>query len=139
MIARETVEQIQRLLAEGNVSQRGIARLMGVSRGTVNAIAQGKRREPRPAKPEEEDLPCGPPQRCPTCGGFVYMPCRLCRVRESLIKNPIRRRPDALYEAVRLELNAEQQKRYQEIHAQRVRSLRSNGAVCAAEEHSHEV
>ena len=30
----------------------------------------------------------GPPRRCPNCGGLVYVPCRLCRVRKTLAEKP---------------------------------------------------
>ncbi len=89
MIAPSMVKQVRDLLAERKWSQRKIAKMMGVSRGTVGAIASGKRtdhdRLPR-VKPDEPDRPTGPPERCPGCGGIVYMPCRLCRVRELLKK-----------------------------------------------------
>jgi transcriptional regulator with XRE-family HTH domain len=82
MISQEMVLEIRRLLALDELSQRKIARLTGVSRATIGAIASGKRPdyEPRP-KEDEWERPVGPPLRCPTCGGRVYLPCRLCRIR----------------------------------------------------------
>lgn len=82
MIAPDVVLEIKRLLAIGQSSQRTIARLTGVSRATVGMIASGQRADcvPRP-RDDEFDRPAGPPIRCPTCGGRVYAPCRLCRVR----------------------------------------------------------
>jgi Helix-turn-helix domain len=82
MIAQTTVDEILHLLDAGSLSQRKIARRLGVSRGTVNALAQGK----RPAhlgRTDFEDFapPIGPPRRCPGCGGLVLMPCLLCHVR----------------------------------------------------------
>ena len=77
------VDTVRRLLAERKWSMRKIARMAGVSRGTVGAIAHNKRRD-RPRPTDEEDLlaqPSGPLRRCPGCGGLVQMPCRLCRVR----------------------------------------------------------
>lgn len=72
-------DEIQRLLAAGELSQREIARKLGVSRGTVCAIANGhnvlERRERANAMFGGELV------RCPGCGGLVYMPCLLCRVR----------------------------------------------------------
>jgi len=84
MIANAVEREIRSLLAEGALSQRKIALQLGVSRGTVNAIARGKRpdyttRRPRPA--DRCTPPKGLPQRCPGCGGMVRMPCVLCRVR----------------------------------------------------------
>ena len=43
MLAPSVVEEIRRLLAEDTLSYRKIARLTGVSRGTIGAIASGKR------------------------------------------------------------------------------------------------
>ena len=84
MIATAMVDEIRHLLAERRLSQRTIARRLGVSRGTVNAIALGRRavtsyREA--ASREDFPPPAGPPRRCPGCGGLVQMPCLLCRVR----------------------------------------------------------
>lgn len=86
-IAPAILEEIRRLLAQRRLSQRDIARLMRVSRSTVAAIARGKR--PRPEAPVVEKRPSGPPQRCPTCGGKVYMPCHLCRIRTELAKGTV--------------------------------------------------
>ena len=84
MLSVAVVEEIERLLAAGSLSQRGIARRMGVSRGSVNAIALGKRPDPQTRRRTQEDAlpaPSGPPVRCPTCGGMVQMPCLACRLR----------------------------------------------------------
>ena len=43
MIGEDTVAEIRRLLADGSLSQRKIAGLTHVSRGTVSAIASGRR------------------------------------------------------------------------------------------------
>lgn len=82
MVPQDKIDVIRRLLADGKHSQRQIATLTGVSRGTVGAVALGKRddRLPRPA--DEWDAPSGPILRCPGCGGLVYSPCRLCRMRD---------------------------------------------------------
>lgn len=85
MLPLGKVMEIQKYLAEGRWSQRKIARLLGVSRATVNSIASGKRPSyearllARPDAPECQ----GPIERCQSCGGRVYMPCRLCRVRQA--------------------------------------------------------
>ena len=87
MIAPAVVEEIKRLLDDGSLSQRKIARRLGVSRGTVNAIALGKRRV-RPARSGNgrDDFvpPSGPLVRCPICGGLVRSPCLACRVRAKM-------------------------------------------------------
>jgi DNA transposition AAA+ family ATPase len=84
VIAAAVVDQVRDLLAAGVISQRKIAQRVGVSRGTVNAIARGKRTDyvARQAVSEADFTPPGgPPVRCPECGGMVQMPCLLCYVR----------------------------------------------------------
>ena len=86
MIAEKVVAEIRRLLRSGSVSQRAIARRVGVSRGTVGAIALGRRGDRETFSREDDDspadyAPAGPPRRCPGCGGLVFMPCLLCRLR----------------------------------------------------------
>jgi transcriptional regulator with XRE-family HTH domain len=84
MLALARVKEVERLLAEGNLSQRKIARLLRVSRATVSAIAAGRRPdyEAQLAARASEFEPLGPIERCPGCGGMVYTPCRLCLVRK---------------------------------------------------------
>ena len=84
MIAEAVVDRIRDLLIEGKISQRKIAHQVGVSRGTVNAIARGKRPDYAPERPlpgVDFTPPGGLPTRCPGCGGMVRMPCLLCHVR----------------------------------------------------------
>jgi transcriptional regulator with XRE-family HTH domain len=111
MLAPAKVDEAKRLVDEGKLSQRKIAKLLGMSRATVAAIASGKRPdyEARRRALAAEEEPLGPIERCPTCGGRVYMPCRLCRVRRSLareqrIAKMLRRR--AREEAIHRLLNA---------------------------------
>lgn len=83
MLPLTVVQEIQRLLDEGELSQRQISRRLKVSRGTVSSVANGKRsiyaRRPAvDATSTEESLS---PQRCPGCGAMVYLPCILCRAR----------------------------------------------------------
>lgn len=83
MLSPELVAEIRRLLAARQLSQRKIARQLGVSRATIGAIANGRRPDYEPRQPRDEEplRPEGPPRRCRGCGGLVYLPCRLCRVR----------------------------------------------------------
>ena len=92
MIAKGMVDEIKRLLAAGNLSQRKIAKQTGISRATVGAIASGKRPEYPARVPNDDYRPAGPPVRCPGCGGRVYAPCQLCRVRAIKSKEQSRRR-----------------------------------------------
>ena len=81
MLTLKVVLEVRRLLDEENSSHREIARRLGISRGTVAAIAHGRRgvhgREEPPADVKES----APPARCPTCGGMVRMPCLVCYLR----------------------------------------------------------
>lgn len=84
MLAPAVVDEIQEMLRSGRLSQREIARRLDVSRGTVNAIARGKRRPgpDRRVNGSHQVLPpAGREERCPGCGGMVRMPCLMCRVR----------------------------------------------------------
>ncbi len=89
MLADSLVEEVRCMLREGRLSQRSIARRLKISRGTVNAIAQGRRRDASERResrlhPREEGgfiPPSGSPRRCPGCGGLTQMPCLACYLR----------------------------------------------------------
>ena len=120
MIGPAVIEEIQRLLAEGDLSQRKIAKVMKVSRGTVGAVAGGKRRPyyPRPEDPDEQFT--GPVRRCPGCGGMATVPCRACRIRELKARSSKRDQPDIRNEPLKLDLAEEHRTRYEEIRQQRM-------------------
>ena len=84
MLSLAVVLEIRRLLDEDELTQREIAVRLGVSRSTVCAVASGRRAielgVERPLNPRRNE-PKRLPQRCHTCGGLVFAPCRLCRVR----------------------------------------------------------
>jgi hypothetical protein len=84
MLATPLVQEIDRLLKEGKLSQRKIAARLGVSRGTVGAIAGGRRglhgKDPQ-ADAFAARCASLPPVRCPHCGYRVYQPCLVCRAR----------------------------------------------------------
>src|SRR5262245_8664085 len=85
MLAKSLVEEIDRLLHEGRLSQRKIAAQLRVSRGTVSAIASGRRGvHGREVDDEERYLHHrqSGAERCPRCGYLVYMPCLICLNRE---------------------------------------------------------
>ncbi len=127
MIATDLIAEIQRLLAEGKLSQRKIAKLTGVSRGTVGAVANGKRQvRPREVDCWEAGLEPqpGPPQHCPGCGGLVYLPCRLCRTREFLAAHPVPRLPSRPQGPLQLDLQEEHAVRLQRLTARRRRSAK---------------
>jgi len=130
VIASSVVSEIKRLLAEGLHSQRKIARMTGVSRGTVGAIATGKRRDydasPRDGQWDLEE-PTGPPRRCPGCGGLVYMPCRLCHVRRLVAESRIARPPARPDQVLQLELSDDQRARYERVRLRRMKEGRRRG------------
>ena len=82
MFAGERVKEVERLLAVGKLSNRQIASITGVTRTIVGRIADGTHRpQSRRERAPSVDEPLGPAVRCSGCGGRVYLPCVLCRVR----------------------------------------------------------
>lgn len=91
MITNVTVKKVIELLREGKWSQRQIAKMTGVSRGSVGAIARGARKEPRFEAYEEDKRiipPSGTPTRCHCCGRLVQKPCLACQIRTIPKRNP---------------------------------------------------
>ncbi|MCA9232146.1 MAG: helix-turn-helix transcriptional regulator [Planctomycetales bacterium] len=88
MLTESVVMAVTTLLVEGQLLQRQIARRTGVSRTTISNIANGRRglwgRETPCGDAETHHLAIeAKAERCPGCGGLVYMPCVLCAVRSS--------------------------------------------------------
>jgi hypothetical protein len=84
MLATELILEIDRLLKEGELSHRKIAARLDVSRGTVSAIAHGRRGLYGKDAAEEKRRPLAPatpPIRCPRCGYRVFLPCLICLAR----------------------------------------------------------
>ncbi len=138
MIPPETVRETRRLLAEGKLSQRKIAKLLRISRGTVGGIASGKRTDyiRRPTNDDEPIRPSGPPKRCPDCGHMVYMPCRICRARSERDRRrsgPVRRLFALLDEPLGLNLREEHQRRYEKVHAQHEAVMRASSVTVEPE------
>ena len=120
MIGPAVIEEIQRLLAEDDLSQRKIAKVMKVSRGTVAAVAHGKRHPRDPRAKSQDEGPTGPARRCPGCGGMAATPCLACRIRE-LSPHLTNRYPDTTaHEPLRLELVGGDRARYEEIRRKRI-------------------
>jgi len=122
MIAPKIVAEVRRLLAAGTHSQRKIARLTGISRGTVGAIASGRRPDYHESSDDGPEEPAGPPERCPGCGGMVYMPCLLCRARKQSTENRRVSPPSRLVDAplrIGLDLRPEHHSRYLQAYAWR--------------------
>ena len=92
MLSSSIIAEVERLLAAGH-AQRKVARLTGVCRNTINRIAAGERPEQKaPEETELSSLPRTMAVRCPTCGGKVYPPCKLCRIVARLASGAQRRR-----------------------------------------------
>ncbi len=125
MLAPEQITKVRRLLANGKYSQRKISRMTNVSRGTVSAIANGKRPDFKPKAQEDEIIfPQGPKGRCPECGAMVYLPCRLCLLKKRIVEQNRREgrprdpRPGGI---IALDLHGECRTRYEAIRAKRMR------------------
>jgi hypothetical protein len=85
MISDSLVAEIRRLLAAGH-TQREVARTVGVARNTVSTIAASQRPDRATVNETElSSLPRTQARRCTTCGGMVYPPCKLCKLRASLV------------------------------------------------------
>ena len=128
MIPQSIINEIKQLLADESLSQRKIAKRMGVSRGTVGAIASGRRRDyvkPPAADGDDNEEPAGPPERCASCGAMVYAPCRSCRLRRLLATERIPRRPERSLGPTRLELSDDHRLRYERVRAR----CRRNGEL----------
>jgi hypothetical protein len=85
MLATALIQEIDRLLKQGQLSHREIAARLGVSRGTVNAIANGRRGLHGKDMQDGDAYPSTPassPVRCPRCGYRIYAPCLVCRARD---------------------------------------------------------
>lgn len=81
MISSDLVDEIRRLLTAGH-SPTAVARKAGVHRTVVKRIVATL--PPDFVRTEPSSLYRGIPERCPTCGGRVFLPCRLCRTRTIL-------------------------------------------------------
>jgi hypothetical protein len=81
MLPIALVNEIDFLVHAGTLSHRKIAQRLGVSRGVVDAIANG-RRSLHGCDSVEEQPPVLPATRCPSCGYRVHLPCLVCRTRE---------------------------------------------------------
>lgn len=81
MIPAEIVLEIQRLLADGQLTQGQIAQKLGVSRTFVNFVHRGRLHTPFQTRIRDDREAEPLPRRCPECGAKVFMPCIACRTR----------------------------------------------------------
>lgn len=118
MLSPAQIRRIKELLADGTHTYRQIAHLLGVSLGTVSAIAS-RRRWSDEVVDLHRDEPEGPPQRCPECGGLVMMPCLLCATREQIIRGRLPQLAALLDAPLGLDLTPEHQRRYAQVRMAR--------------------
>ena len=121
----EIVHRVELLLASEALSLRGIADLIGISRGSVATIKAGRHHHQRlPPSDDSDDsdslaVDSGVIDRCPTCGGKVRMPCVACRCRA--LPKPVRKAAEAIQreeiKPLGLELVGEARRRYERIRA----------------------
>jgi hypothetical protein len=85
MLPTSVVLEINRLLHEGRLSIRQIAKQVGVSRDTVSALASGRRglRGRDTEAKRALHTPNSLPARCPECGYRVFLPCLICITRKA--------------------------------------------------------
>ena len=85
MIKNDIIRKILLHIEQGELSQRKIAKILGVSRGTVQAVVHGRRTEHHASALKTATtwiVPSGQPKRCPHCGSWVKMPCLACQLFE---------------------------------------------------------
>jgi hypothetical protein len=111
--------------------QRWVARRVGISRGTVNAIALGRRAEDasqRAARQREarQQAPLTMEIHCKQCGGCGAVPCPICAARQQRAKRTAaQRRAEVVAVAacpplVGLDLRPEHRARYGPIHRRKM-------------------
>ncbi len=67
---------IVQYLARRGVSQRSIARLLRIDRGTVLSVLR--------SRPLPGEIGLVVVRRCPSCGGLATWPCRLCSTKRGI-------------------------------------------------------
>ena len=117
MIPPSVVQEIRRLLAEGERSQRKIAKVVGVSRGSVSRIARGKRRDYPPRRRAGSASPRRATGALPELRGLGLhaLPVVPLRVFVAGLKWAIARREAGPPGPVELELNEADRARYEEV------------------------
>lgn len=122
MISETRIMIAEQLISEGRLSQRRIARETGLSRGTIHALAVGKRKiqERKPQFLIEHNRK-SPFVRCPDCGSMVRIPCVFCTIRKHI--NRVRRTIcEGRAVECTVDLAGEEKKRYLEVRKWREQS-----------------
>ena len=132
MLSDSMVRWAETLLAQA-LSQREVARRVGIARATVRKIAAGCWRDHalrRRTSVEDARQPVGIVGRCPACGLRVRMPCLVCLARTARKTGPSVPLPPPRAienELPQVELKAEDQARYGPIHARKTQQHPATG------------
>ncbi len=117
MLNRHLADKILRLLTEERLSQRQVARVTGVSRATVAAIARGEWHARFHARSKDDDVQPPAPCRCPQCGALVTPPCLACHIRGMKMRGEIPPLPGEADGPLEIELRGPHHARYLEVRA----------------------
>lgn len=117
MLSRYLADKVLYLLTEEKLSQRQVARLTGVSRATVAAIARGEWHARYRSRPSQDGDTAPPPCRCHDCGALVTPPCLACQIRKLKSRGKIAPLPGETHGPLQLELHPSHYARYLEVRA----------------------
>lgn len=131
MLPPAIIREIKLLLEEGHHSRREIAERIGVSRGSVTAVAKSKRKvdDYLQQVPKIKPKPLGTPRRCPSCDAVVQMPCKLCQTRELMFRKTLPPLEPVVDMPVGLNLRPEERARYAQVRRWRREALRRGVTV----------
>jgi transcriptional regulator with XRE-family HTH domain len=123
MISEAVEREVKRLLETGGITQRGIARRIGVSRQTVANVKNRKPVEIRKAikrklensLAEMEKIVGGRINRCPGCGALVYGECYECCLKKAKKERKLARVYNGPGESLNFDLSNDDASRLGEI------------------------
>lgn len=128
MLTDEMVAEINQLLKSTTISQRAIARRLGINRETVNRIANGARFDPSAHRRAKEALEPRDiePIRCHGCGSKItVIPCLTCKLRKMDRQGRAARRFAESWQngmhSLGVDLLPPDRERYEAIRAQKIR------------------
>lgn len=116
MLDNGIINKARELLAEGRLSQRKIAKILGISNTMVSLIHHQKRKPFSEAAGNPIAEPDGPIMRCPVCGGKTRLPCVYCQIVDHLQKNgPAGPVAESDQKELTIELRGDHAKRYEKV------------------------